>query len=324
MVQIMLVLWLVLLTLLLMVVGVKPKRSQLSLYELHRRGSLGDMEARQSHQREELISYVISLQNVLIALGLVCLAILGLIIFGWTLDLLIMAAIITFYQKASRLNTVFLHYTQQLYDRYEAHLLGVIERHIKIFKLISSQPVSAGQSVHLGSREELDHIIDNAGNVLSQNDKKLLAGALKFEKRAVREVMTQRDDIAFIHKNELLGPLVLNELHRAGHSRVPVTGGDLDHIIGILEVKDMLNLDKKRSLTAEKAMDSQVFYVSQDQSLGQVLEVFLKSHQHLLIVKNEAKATVGLISLRDVVEALLGRRLASRPDQTINSQPTSE
>lgn len=56
-------------------------------------------------------------------------------------------------------------------------------------------------------------------------------------------------------------------------------------------------------------MDKKVFYIHQDQSLQQALAAFLRTRHHLFVVINEYRETVGLLSLEDVIEALLGRKI---------------
>jgi CBS domain containing-hemolysin-like protein len=121
--------------------------------------------------------------------------------------------------------------------------------------------------------------------------------------------MTPRHDIIGISKTDFLGPLMLNDLHKVGHSWLPVMDGDLDHIIGILNIKGLMTLDKKKSVTVDKAMQSKVYYVRDDQTLHHALVALLHTHHHLLIVINEARETVGILTLEDIIEALLGRQI---------------
>jgi len=103
-------------------------------------------------------------------------------------------------------------------------------------------------------------------------------------------------------------------LHQKGHSRLPVIDGDIDHVIGILHLQSLLALDIKRSVTAEKAMEPRVYYIRQDQTLQHALAAFLRTHHHLFIVVNEFRETVGLLTLEDVIEALLGRKIIDEFD----------
>jgi CBS domain containing-hemolysin-like protein len=111
-----------------------------------------------------------------------------------------------------------------------------------------------------------------------------------------------------------LGPLTLNDLHKTGHSRLPVINGDIDHVVGILNLKGLLALDIKRSTTAEKAMDPKVYYIRADQVLQHALAAFLRTKHQLFIVVNEYRETVGLLTLEDAIEALIGRKIVDEFD----------
>jgi CBS domain containing-hemolysin-like protein len=127
--------------------------------------------------------------------------------------------------------------------------------------------------------------------------------------------MTPRGVIDSISKKELLGPLVLDDLHKTGHSRFPVIDGDIDHVVGMLHIQDLLILDaKQRSNTVEKVMEPRVFYVREDQTLEHALTAFLRTRHHLFVVVNEFRETVGVLSLEDVIEVLLGRKIVDEFD----------
>lgn len=64
-------------------------------------------------------------------------------------------------------------------------------------------------------------------------------------------------------------------------------------------------------MTAENAMEKKVFYINQNDTLEHALATFLKARHHLFIVTNDALETVGLVTLEDVMEALIGRRIIS-------------
>ena len=128
--------------------------------------------------------------------------------------------------------------------------------------------------------------------------------------------MTPKSVVETIRQGEILGPLVLDDLHKTGHSRFPVIDGDIDHVVGILHLRDVLTLDTNRKHTAkvETAMDKRVHYIRQDHTLPQALAAFLSTHHHMFIVINEFRETVGILTLEDVLESLIGRRIIDEFD----------
>lgn len=293
---------------LLLVTGVVPLSSDVSLFELRRRDMVGEKEATAALRRESLLPDILSLQRIIGALLLVGFVILSVVTFEWLLGTILAVIVAIEYGAIARLPIV-RGWSQRLYDRYEVYLLHFVEKFPKFFRVVrSATPELPILALH--SKQELEHLVSGSQNILSVDEKNLITNGLQFNEKLVSEVMTPRSVIDSIGKKELLGPLVLDNLHKTGHSRFPVMDGDVDHIVGMLYVQSLLILDgKKQSHTAEKSMEPQVFYIKEDQSLQHALAAFLRTHHHLFIVVNEFQETVGLLSFEDVIEALLGRKV---------------
>ena len=83
----------------------------------------------------------------------------------------------------------------------------------------------------------------------------------------------------------------------------------------MLRIQDLLTIDRKaKSHRAETAMSKDVYYIRENQTLQHALAAFLKTQHHLFIVVNEFRETVGLLSLEDVIEALLGQKIIDEYD----------
>lgn len=298
---------------LLLVVGaMRPKHSGLSRYELDRRKKDGDPIAITAARREKLLPDLLTIQRTMIALLLVLLTILILASFGWVIGIIIAVVVALSYGAILRL-----HFIQQMakvtYEHFEERLLTLIEKHPRFFRFIRHAAPSR-PALRLESREQLQHLITQSQRVLTADEKSLLTHGLQFAERKVSDVMTPRLRIKSIDVKEMLGPLVLDDLHKTGHSRFPVVDKDIDHIVGMLYVYDLLSLDVKQSTTAEKAMDPHVYYIRQDQTLQQALMAFLRAHHHLFIVVNEEQETVGILSLEDTIESLIGHKIIDEFD----------
>ena len=120
----------------------------------------------------------------------------------------------------------------------------------------------------------------------------------------------------------MVGPLLLDELHRTGHSRFPVVDGDIDHIIGVLHTRDFMSLKEAVSAQVQTVMDPNVYYIDGAQSLEQALGAFIKTRQQVFIVVNTYRETVGMVTLDDCIEALLGHAPAADDDE-VYSQPVA-
>ena len=295
------------------VAGMRPVHSQLSVFELERRAETNNAQAVAALRRERLLPDILSLQRVIVALLLVTFVAISVAVYGWLIGILLSVVFALEYGAIARIPFI-AGWANRFYARYESLLLRFVEKFSGIFRLVraASPPQTV---VKLSSKQELEHLVAESENVLSTDERKLIINGLGFDQMKVREIMTPRSVIESINKKEHLGPLVLNDLHNTGHSRFPVIDVDIDHVVGTLHIQDLLTIDaKRRSSSVEKAMEPRVFYVKEDQTLQHALAAFLRTHHHLFIVVNEFRETVGLLSLEDVIEALLGRKIIDEFD----------
>lgn len=285
-------------------------------------GTLGKFERRRQQERgsnleverELYYSEVISLQRVLEALLIVTMSAFSVAAFGWMLGIIIALFVAVEHGAIARISRIRATFTK-LYKKYEPKLFKFVQGYPFLFKYIKIfTPETPETQLH--SREELVHLVETSTGVIHDDEKKLLLAGLGFRDKLVKEVMTPRSMIEAINKVELLGPLVLDDLHKKGHSRFPVIETDVDHVVGVLHLRDALTIDtsKKHTSKVETAMDKRVFYIHEDQTLEHALNAFIKTQHHLFIVVNEYRETVGLLTLEDVIEALIGREIVDEFD----------
>ena len=204
---------------------------------------------------------------------------------------------------------------EQLSMRYEPQLqraAGTLRPLLQF--LVDSHNLQRGEDVTFYSREELLAQIEQDQSVLDHDTKLLLKQALTYGDRRVVDVMIPRSVLTTVEEDETVGPILLDRLHKSGHSRFPVIRGDLDHVVGILYMHELVPLDPKVKKVSD-AMSRKVFYVHQDKSLDHVLLAFLRTQHHLFMVVNEFEEVVGVISIEDVLETIIGRKIVDEFDQ---------
>ena len=301
----------VLVILLFGVAAIVPRRPSLSIYELERRRANGSVSAADELRRISAVDDIVSLQRVLEVVLMVVLAVV--LILTWSiLGAFVAVGIALVYRRVARFEVVRVN-AQRIFDEYETPLVRYTEKHPQIAKLIGGLIDDATTSA-IGSREELEHVIEQSTGVLSIDEKKLLCSNLHFADKTVEEVMTPRGVLEIIDAREVLGPIVLDQLHKTGHSRFPVMKGDIDHIVGVLHIRELLMLHEKTTQTAEQSMEKKVYYINQSQTLSHALAAFLSTRHHLFIVVNEYRETAGVITLEDCIEALIGRKIVDEYD----------
>lgn len=300
------------LMLLVLTAGIAPRRSPISHYELQRRKQEGDVAASEELARELAMQDVVSLQKAATAVLLVVTVLVAVGAFGWLFGTVIAVVVALAYGRLSQFTAV-RTLAGRLYVPYDAAIVRFVQRNAWLGKTIRSITLdTAGAS--LSSREELEHLVGQSGKLLTPDEKKLIINGLHFNEKTVESIMTPRGVIASIGKDEIIGPLVLDDLHKTGHSRFPVADGDIDHVIGVLHIRELLSLGSKATQTVEQAMEKKVYYIREDQTLDHALAAFLRARHHLFVVVNGYRETVGIVTLEDVVEALLGRKIVDEFD----------
>jgi len=299
---------------LVVISSARPIRSDISIFELERRSLEGDRNAKRILKREELLTILISLQRIVISLLVTIVSMLLMLAFGWGLGAVTAIILVISYGIIARIDFVHSN-SQNLFESVEPQIIKLITKYQSVFAYFQTAPSGVDENAgSISSRQELQNMIERSEGVLDEDEKKIIVNGLSFKDLLVSSVMTPRSVIDTINKGEFLGPLTLDELHKLGHSRLPVINGDIDHVVGVLHLQDLLTLDIKRSATAEKAMEPKVFYIQEKQSLRHALAAFLRTHHHLFIVVNEYRETVGLLTIEDTIEALIGQKIVDEYD----------
>lgn len=153
---------------------------------------------------------------------------------------------------------------------------------------------------------QLDNRIDKEDLLIARN-------ALSFGEKYVRDVMTPRRVIKTISASETVGPVLMEELHKSGHSRFPVYQDKKDNFVGVLYMRDMLKA--RAGGQVKNLMETKVYYVHDESSLSEVLQAFIKTHHHLFLVVNSFEEVVGVITMEDVLEQIVGKPILDEFDQ---------
>ena len=170
--------------------------------------------------------------------------------------------------------------------------------------------------------EELRTIIETAENedVLDEDTSELVSAAIDFSEVTVQEVMTARADMVVINVDDDPSE-IYDGVMSAGVSRIPVYEGDIDHIIGVLHVnrylkaaagiaagekEDGSGMSRIAGLIDIRERMLPVSYVYKAMKLPSVLAQLRESRQQIAIVTDEYGCTIGLVSIEDVLEELVG------------------
>ncbi|HUP26358.1 MAG TPA: CBS domain-containing protein [Candidatus Limnocylindrales bacterium] len=174
-------------------------------------------------------------------------------------------------------------------------------------------------SLHTGlyDRSDLVDLLDRQQvaphNRIERVQLDLARRALTFGDDTVGQHMIPRRAVKSVAADEPLGPIVMDELHASGHSRFPVYDGKKGNVVGTLFLRDLLTAT--HGGTVRSRMKEEVSYIHEDQSLQDALQAILKTHHQLFIVVNSFEEYVGIITIEDILETIIGHPIIDEFDQ---------
>ena len=157
------------------------------------------------------------------------------------------------------------------------------------------------------SEEEIKHIVHEGADrgIFDEAERQLIHSVFEFADTSVREVMVPRSDI---HAVELKSSpqAVLDELLETGFSRAPVYEQDLDHIVGIVHIKDLLRSIQKEPPSTVASVLHPARFVPDSMLISDLLRELQTRRGHMAIVLNEFGTVIGLATIEDVLEEIVG------------------
>jgi CBS domain containing-hemolysin-like protein len=141
---------------------------------------------------------------------------------------------------------------------------------------------------------------------LARTEHELLTRSLELSGRTAADAMTVRRDIVAISA-AVSADVAAAEAHRTGRSRIVVFEGDLDHVVGFVHVKDLLRLPNGTwATTIVRGLARPVMVTPEHHRLEDLLLEMRTQRQHIALVIDEHGTVVGLLTLEDVIEELIG------------------
>lgn len=172
---------------------------------------------------------------------------------------------------------------------------------------LSFIPILAGASRGAPpvTEEELINFVDvvHEEGEINPGERELIYNIIQLDDINVSEIMTPSVDMYVIDKNK---PLEIEKVLESGFTRIPVITGDIDHVVGVVNVKDLFNQQVHQGgLSIDKIL-REPYFVPEHKKLDQLLNEFKRTKEHAAIVVNEYGEVSGMVTLEDVLEAIVG------------------
>jgi gliding motility-associated protein GldE len=140
---------------------------------------------------------------------------------------------------------------------------------------------------------------------VSESDKEILKGIANFGTLTVKQVMRPRSEISAINVNTDFVEL-MEYVNKSGFSRIPVYDNTLDSILGVLYIKDLLPFLEDQDGFEWQSLLRPGFFVPEYKKIDLLLKEFQEKRVHMAIVMGEYGGTMGLVTLEDLIEEIIG------------------
>lgn len=180
-----------------------------------------------------------------------------------------------------------------------------------VIRRASTSEDNGSARVTSGELGYLVRVAEREGTIPAEQAE-LLQQVFRFEEKIVRDIMVPLDRVVGVDL-EWDVDKIKRVAHATGHSRLPVYEGDLDNIRGILHIKQIVGLElgepssESNKYEIFEGLLRPPFFVSESLLVHDLLRRFKEQRVHLAIVVDDAGDTVGVVTLEDVIEQLVGQ-----------------
>jgi CBS domain containing-hemolysin-like protein len=174
-----------------------------------------------------------------------------------------------------------------------------------LVRAIGVTPAGHGENTH--SAAELALLVREAGDAgqLRSDAVQMLGNVFRIGDKTVADVMVRRDQVKAVPRDIGMEPL-LDVIREEGFTRFPVYEGTLDRIVGVLHAKDVFYLHSLAMLVILEDALRPHLEIAPDVSLADALRLFRRTRRHLAIVRGKDGLVLGIITLEDVLEQIVG------------------
>lgn len=172
-----------------------------------------------------------------------------------------------------------------------------------VMKLLRIDPTKEKEII---TEEELRTMVDmsHEEGVIETDEKQMITNVFDFGDQTAKDIMVPRVDMTVVDVEDSYDD-VLAVFKTELYSRLPVYEDDTDNIIGVLNLKDMMRVENKDEFSIRKLM-REPLYTYEYKKVSKLITEMRKSTANVIIVLNEYGSTVGMITLEDMLEELVG------------------
>jgi putative hemolysin len=174
-----------------------------------------------------------------------------------------------------------------------------------VLKMCGFQLLTGTDMVH--SVEELALVIQDTeqAGLLAHDQAELVQNVFRLSNKHVGDCMVPRDKMAALALNTAPDK-ILAAVHSGAHTRLPVYDGDVNNIVGIVNTKNLFYLFSLRGVVVLEDALYPALFLKPDEAVANALRLFQKARRPMALVRDDAGNILGLITLEDVLEEIVG------------------
>ncbi|WP_425808024.1 hemolysin family protein [Desulfitobacterium sp. Sab5] len=174
-----------------------------------------------------------------------------------------------------------------------------------VLRLLKIEPANEADLAH--TEEELRMLVDASQRhgFLDKMEGKLLDNVFEFSDRVVSEVMVPRQDMVCIFLENSLEEAE-EVVKQYGHTRYPLCDDNKDNVIGLVHMRDLLNLKDNPNITSITQVKRDILVVPEGMPISHLVQKMRSQRTHLAVVVDEFGGTAGMVTIEDLLEELVG------------------
>ncbi|MFI4912917.1 MAG: hemolysin family protein [Sedimentisphaeraceae bacterium JB056] len=178
----------------------------------------------------------------------------------------------------------------------------------KVIKRLSGYQELSEEEDREEKHDELMEVVEQsmADGVVDNEELEMIENVLVLDETTAGEIITPRTELVAVETGSSLNE-VLEKIIGAGHSRLPVYEDRIDNILGLVYAKDLLaEIGKKTEQFQLKDYIRPAYFIPETKSLRELLHEFQNKKQHIAVVLDEYGGVVGIVTIEDILEELVG------------------
>jgi CBS domain containing-hemolysin-like protein len=156
--------------------------------------------------------------------------------------------------------------------------------------------------------KEIHQVLDESEQqgLIDHEEGDMIEGIFELKQTVAREIMVPRIHVVAVSRDASIEE-VLQTVVASGHSRIPVFSENVDHIVGILNAKDLLPLwlNEEKEFRIEEVI-REPFFIPETKRIKDLLRELRGKKSHLAVIVDEYGGTAGIVTIEDIIEEIVG------------------